>query len=138
MSENSRTEEFLQKLAPCIERDDLDACVGEAARVAREMGVGAQELLDLSSSAGSNGIYVYAYVLALAAAHGLEDTSKASAYNNAGSAAGFLGNKEKQEEQYKQAIAANPNLAEAHTNYAILLYEINRKKKAEATYKKTI
>ena len=38
---SDKTEEFLQKLAPCIERGDLDACVEEAARVAREMGVGA-------------------------------------------------------------------------------------------------
>jgi len=38
MSENNKTAEFLQKLAPCIERGDLDACVEEAARVAREIG----------------------------------------------------------------------------------------------------
>ena len=37
MPENNKTEEFLQKLAPCIERGDLDACVEEAARVAEEM-----------------------------------------------------------------------------------------------------
>ena len=29
-----KTAQFLQKLAPCIEGGDLDACVGEAARVA--------------------------------------------------------------------------------------------------------
>ena len=29
-----KTEEFLKKLAPCIERGDLDACLEEAARVA--------------------------------------------------------------------------------------------------------
>jgi len=34
MSENNKTQEFLQKLAPCIERVDLDACVEEEARVA--------------------------------------------------------------------------------------------------------
>jgi hypothetical protein len=33
---NKNTEEFLQKLASCIERGGLDACVEEAARVARE------------------------------------------------------------------------------------------------------
>jgi len=47
-------EEFLQKLAPCIERCDLDACVEAAAWMAREMGMGAQELLDLSSNIGSH------------------------------------------------------------------------------------
>ena len=39
MPENNKSEEFLQKLAPCIERSDLDACVKEAAR---EMRVGAE------------------------------------------------------------------------------------------------
>ncbi|MCX9028920.1 MAG: hypothetical protein OIN86_12190 [Candidatus Methanoperedens sp.] len=32
MPENNKTQEFLQKLASCIERSDLDACVEEAAR----------------------------------------------------------------------------------------------------------
>ncbi|MFZ3167305.1 MAG: hypothetical protein WA130_06790 [Candidatus Methanoperedens sp.] len=43
ISDNNKTEDFLQKLAPCIERGDLDACVEEAARVAGEMGIGAGE-----------------------------------------------------------------------------------------------
>lgn len=43
MPDTNKTEEFLQKLAPCIERGDLDACVEEAARLAREMGIGAEE-----------------------------------------------------------------------------------------------
>jgi hypothetical protein len=41
MPDNNKTQEFLKKLAPCIERGDPDACVEEAARVAQEMGVGA-------------------------------------------------------------------------------------------------
>jgi len=36
MSEITKMEEFLQKLAPCIERSDLDACVEEAAQMALE------------------------------------------------------------------------------------------------------
>jgi hypothetical protein len=32
MSNDDKTQEFLQKLAPCIERSDLDTCVEEAAR----------------------------------------------------------------------------------------------------------
>jgi hypothetical protein len=114
MPENNNIQEFLQKLAPCIERGDLDACVEEAARVAQEMGVGAGELLDLSAESGKSGRNDFTYVLALGAVHGLEGFAKASAYNNAGLAAGFLGNKEKQEEYYKLAIAANPNYAAAH------------------------
>jgi hypothetical protein len=33
MAESSKTEEFLKKLAPCIERGELEACVEEEARV---------------------------------------------------------------------------------------------------------
>lgn len=43
MPDNNKTEEFLNKLAPCIECSDLDACVEEAARLAREMGIGSGE-----------------------------------------------------------------------------------------------
>jgi len=41
MPDDNKTKEFLLKLAPCIKRSDLDACVEEAARMAQEMGVGA-------------------------------------------------------------------------------------------------
>lgn len=44
MPENNKTEEFLLKLAPCIERGEPEACVEEAARVANEMGIGAGEM----------------------------------------------------------------------------------------------
>jgi len=33
MAENNKSEEFLQKLTPCIERGELEACVEEAAWV---------------------------------------------------------------------------------------------------------
>jgi len=32
MPNDNKTQEFLQKLAPCIERGELDSCVEEAAR----------------------------------------------------------------------------------------------------------
>ena len=37
MPEKDKTQGFLQKLAPSIERGELEACVEEAARVAGEM-----------------------------------------------------------------------------------------------------
>ncbi len=37
MPENTKTQEFLLKLAPCIERGELEKCVEEAARLAGEM-----------------------------------------------------------------------------------------------------
>jgi len=134
-----KTAQFLQKLAPCIERGDLDACVEEAARVAREMGVGAEELLELSGVVFKNKRSDFTYVLALAAVRGLEAEAKADAYYNAGVGAAALPTKIKNaEECYQKAIEANPKLAIAHYNYANLLYRLDRKKEAEDHYQKAI
>jgi hypothetical protein len=65
------TEEFLKKLAPCIQRGEPEACVDEAVRIAGEMGIEAAQLLDLSSTAGASGRHDLAYALALAAAQEL-------------------------------------------------------------------
>ncbi len=46
MAENNKTKEFLQKLAPCIERGELEK---EAARMAGEMGIGAKSKLNEGS-----------------------------------------------------------------------------------------
>jgi len=35
---------IIQKLAPCIERGELEACVEEAAQLAREMGVDCHQI----------------------------------------------------------------------------------------------
>jgi tetratricopeptide (TPR) repeat protein len=138
MPENNKTEEFLQKLAPCIERSDLDACVEEAARVAEELGMGASDLLDLSSRAGKQESYTIAYVLSLAAAKGLEGNAKSAAYSIVALAAGLIGMTEKAEEQYRQAIDADPKDAAAHYNYAILLQELKRNEEAEEQYRPAI
>jgi DNA-binding phage protein len=65
-------EEFLQRLAPCIKRGDLDACVEEASRLAKEEEIDARDLLELSSSMGGSGNPDFAYVLAIVAAVGLD------------------------------------------------------------------
>jgi tetratricopeptide (TPR) repeat protein len=139
MPENTKTSEFLKKLAPCIERGDLDACVEEAARVAREMGVGAGEMLELSGVACKYKRNDFTYVLALTAARGLEGEAKAEAYYNTGVAAAALPKKKKNaEEHYRKAIEANPKLAIAHYNYANLLNRLGRKKEAQDHYQKAI
>ena len=138
MPENNKTEEFLQKLAPCIERGDLDACVEEAVRLAGEMGVGAQERLDLSAQKGRDEDYAIAYILALAAAQGLEGKKKVLAYNIAGQTAKSLGKLENSEKQYKLAIEADSKYAPAHSNYANLLSELKRNEEAEQQYKLAI
>ncbi len=104
MSENSKTQEFPKKLAPCIERGELDGCVEEATRLAQEMGVGAKELLNLSAEEGGNDKYGLTYVIALAAAQSFEGKAKARAYSNAGFAAQHLKKVEKVEKYHKKAI----------------------------------
>ncbi len=138
MPENNKTEEFLEKLAPCIERGELEGCVEEAARVARETGIGAGEVFDLSVKELDKGNYAFTYVLALAAAQGLEENEKAIACANAGVAARFLGKLRNSEEHYKRAIEANPKYANAYYNYAILLSELERIEEAEQQYLKAI
>ncbi len=139
MPDDKKTQEFLQKLAPCIERGDLDACVEEAARVAREMGVGAEKLLDLSNAQEYNERnHKFAYVLALATARGLKGKETARAYFIAGRAAKDIGKQKDSEEYYKKAINADPEYARAHYNYANLLYELGRKDEAGQQYLKAI
>jgi tetratricopeptide (TPR) repeat protein len=105
---SGKTDEFLEKLAPCIEKGDLEACVEEASRLAEEMKISGEELLELSCKSSGEGINDFAYVLALAAAPVLKEDQQAIAYLNAGHAAYSLGNHEKCEMQYKKAIEIDP------------------------------
>ena len=138
MPADNKTEEFLRKLTPCIERGDLEACVDKAARLAHESGISAAELVDLSEQMGEGGKYDFAYALALAAVQGLEGEYKAEAYYNAGVAARFIGKSKESGEHYKKAIEVDPKDADAHNNYAALLAELDRKSEAEEHYKKAI
>ncbi|MCK4796479.1 MAG: tetratricopeptide repeat protein [Spirochaetes bacterium] len=128
----------MDKLKPCIETGELDACVDETARVAKEMGIDGEELLGLSSETRQNRVFNFAYVLALAAAQGLEGTKMAEAYYYAGLAAQHLGNIEQAEEQYKKSIKAYPKNVAAHSNYAIMLQKLKRLEKAEEHYKRAM
>jgi len=101
---SEKAEEFMGKLAPCIDKGDLEACVEEASRLAEEMGIGGEELLDLSGKFREKERNDFAYVSALAAAGVLEEDQQARAYSNAGLAAHFLGDHVKSEDQYKKAI----------------------------------
>jgi tetratricopeptide (TPR) repeat protein len=129
-------EEFLEKLAPCLEHGDLDACVEEAAKLAKEMGIGAKDLLGLSSAQGDRGDHGLAYVLALAAAWSLTAPYKANAYYNAALASKSLGRSTEAEDHYKKALEIDHNFAEAHYNYANLLADLRRNTEAEDHYKK--
>ena len=124
-------EDFLERLAPCIERADLDACAEEAARLAKEAEIDAKELLELSSTMGERANYRLAYVLALAAAEGLDEIYKAKAFSNAGLASHYIGNTTEAEEHYKRALEIKPDCAIAHCNYATLLDDLGRKTEAE-------
>lgn len=131
MPENNKTQEFLHKLAPCIERGELEGCVEEAARVAQEMGIGAEELLSLSKAMSDD----YAYVLGLAATRGLSGKDKAKAYFTAAYAAQYSGKLNEAEQYFKKAIEVAPELKYLHAYYAFLLALSGRKTEALEHYK---
>ena len=138
MPDADKIEKFLDKLKPCIDKGELDACVDGAVRLAEEMEIGAQKLLDLSASTGSDGLIPLAYVLALTAEKGLEGNDRAIAYSNAGAAALDMGNHGNAEQHCKKAIEMNPKYSSAHSNYAILLNKLKRNEEAEEQYKLAI
>jgi tetratricopeptide (TPR) repeat protein len=131
-------EEYLQRLAPCIKRGDLDACVKEASRLAKEEKIDVKDLLELSSSTFRNGNPELAYVLALVAAVGLDGMDVACAFYNAGIAADIIGNKGDAIEYLKKALEINPNYAEAHNDYAIHLNDLGKESEAEEHFKKVL
>jgi len=135
---SEKAEEFLEKLAPCIEKGDLEACVDDATRLAQDMGISGDELLYLSAEFGDKGRYNFTYLLALAAIPVLKDDKQARAYNNAGIAAQHIGHHEKSEEFYKKTIELNPEDAITHNNYANLLAELGRRGEAENHYRRAI
>ena len=138
MPDADKINEFLEKLKPCIDKGELDACVDEAVRLAEEMGISASDLLELSNQAVMDEVSGLAYVLADAAAEGLEGKEKAMAHSNAGFAAQNLENIGIAEEQYKLAIEANPTNADSHYYYACLLHELKRQDEAEEQYNLSI
>ncbi|MFZ2411778.1 MAG: tetratricopeptide repeat protein [Candidatus Methanoperedens sp.] len=139
MPEYNKTEEVLLKLAPCIERGELEKCVEEAARVAREMGVGTGELLKLSFIEGmEKNKYALAYVLALTAEQGLDEHEKWRAYFGAGFAAQNIEKFESALEYYRKAIYLNPNESGLHFLFAGVLYSRKQKNEAEKHFKTAI
>ncbi len=132
---SKKTEEFLEKLAPCIEKGNLEACVDKVSKLAEEMGIDGEELLDLFGKSDNECRPNYAYVLALVAAPFLKDEKQqARAYAFAGIAAQSLRNYGQSEIQYKISIEKNPDNARVYNNYANILAELGRKDEAEKQY----
>ena len=144
MPDADKIKEFVEKLKLCIDKRELDACVDEAVRLAEEMSISASDLLELSGHVGIEEeehvlAYVLVYVLAGAAAQGLEGKEKAKAHSNAGLAAQYLGNVGKAEELFKKAIESDSKDVTAHSNYGLLLHEkMKRLDEAEEQYKLAI
>ena len=137
MSDNNKTNEFLQKLAPCIKRGELEKCVEGAAQEAGEMGIGAEDLLKLcGQKIGENPDI--AYVLSLTAEHGLDGKEKYRAYVVAACAAHSINKFEKSEYYYKKAIELRPDEARLHYLLAGTLYPLKKKSEAEKHFKKAI
>ena len=138
MPDADKIEEFLDKLKPCIDKGELDACVDECVGLAKEMGIGAEKLVNLSGQNGESGNHELAYVLALVAVQGMDGKENAGAYLNAAVAAQFNNKLHESEKYYNRAIELNPKFAEAYKNYATLLILLYREDEAEEYFKKAI
>ena len=64
---------LLEKIISCLEKGNLDACVDEAISWAKELGICPQRLLEGFKIQLDGKHYERAYVLALAAAGGLDE-----------------------------------------------------------------
>ena len=128
-------EEFPQELVPCIERSGLEICVQEAVRLAEELEVAADEMLNHSSEYEALGDHKQACVLALAAVQkGLNNTKKeAEAFFYAGFAADNF-DRIRAEKYLVKSIELNGNCAKAHNSYALLLSRDNNIDEAKNHY----
>jgi len=131
-----REKNLLEKISSCVKRSELEACVGEAIALAKEMEISPKRLLDLSGIQITAKQYPQGYVLASAAADGLDE--KAPAYLNAGVASFRLDDLKKAEDQYRLAIKSDPNYAKAYYKLGNLLADLGRKDEAEARYRLAI
>lgn len=127
---------LLEKISSCLEKRDLDACVDEAIAWAKELGITPQRLLKWSKIQLDAKQHVQGYVLALAAADGLDE--KAAAYNNAGAASSSMNDLETAEKLYRLAIKYDPKLAGAYSNLGNLLKDLGKTDEAEEQYRLAI
>jgi Tfp pilus assembly protein PilF len=131
-----KEKDLLEKISSCVEKGELEACVGEAIATAKELGISPQRLLELSVIQIDAKQYNQGYVLSLAAAEGLDE--KAPAYNYAGMTSYFLNKFELSEKQFRLAIKVDPNYALAYFNLGVLLDELGRMDEAEKQYRLAI
>ena len=121
------------------DEDNLNAAIDIAIDFSKQNSITPKILLVLSSSFGLKGIYKVLYVFAKAAASLSEGKTKAAACFQAGTAAHLIGRNKEAEEQYKMALALDPNYADIHYNYGNLLNKMGgRNAEAEEQYKMTL
>ena len=132
MPDADKIEEFLDKLKPCIDKGELDACVDEAVRLAEEMEVDSEELLESSAhELFENNKFNLSYVLALTAEKFLIIEDKWRAYILAGFSAQEFLEPKLVEKYYHKAVESNPERSGGDLLLATHLFQHSRLREAE-------
>jgi len=112
------------------DKDNLTAALDIVVDFSKENSISPEILLSLVPSFVPNGFYEAAYALSEAAASLSTGHIQTNAYCSAGLALTFMGRTEEAEAQYKLALAVDPNHANSHGAYGILLFINGDTKKA--------
>ena len=138
MPDIDKIQEFLDKLKPCIDKGELDACVDECVGLAKEMGISPLKLLNLAVYEGLNeNKNNLAIALALAAERGISGKDKSIAFFIAGLGAN-IEKIEESTEYYEKAITLNPTEPSFHYHLSAVLYYQNQNNTAEEHLKTAI
>ena len=130
--DEQKIKEFIEIVVNQIksDKDNLDLAIDIAIDFLNKNSIQAEILLGLSTRFGIDNFHEAAYVLSKVAANFSIGKTQATAHYNAGLASTFLGRMDEAEDQYKAALAADPNHANAHGAYGLLLFIDNNNKKA--------
>jgi tetratricopeptide (TPR) repeat protein len=117
------------------EKDNLEDAIDIALGFSKTNSIPPECLIEISAYFALNSNYLFSYVFSNVASSISTGKILAVACSNAGLALSKIGRLDDAEEQYKLALASDPNHVTIHSNYGNLLQERGRLDEAEEQYK---